>query len=74
MTGVQTCALPISIEGRLIGQARAGDVILLHDGGHAAYGIDRGNTVRATDTFIRRMKDQGFQFVTVGEMMKVSAL
>jgi len=58
------------VEKKVMGQMRGGDVILLHDGGHRAMGADRGPTVIATDNLIRRYKDQGFQFVTVTEMME----
>lgn len=50
-------------------QIRGGDVILLHDGGHQQMGADRSHTVRATDTIIRRYKDEGFDFVTIPQMM-----
>jgi len=58
------------VEKKVAGQIHGGDVILLHDGGHRAMGSDRGPTVIATDNLIRRYKDQGFQFVTVTEMME----
>lgn len=51
-------------------QIRGGDVILLHDGGHVAFGADRAHTVKATDQLIRRYKEDGFEFVTVSEMQK----
>lgn len=47
-----------------------GDVVLLHDGGHKMIGADRAQTVIAVDNLIRRYKDQGYEFVTVLEMMK----
>jgi len=50
-------------------QVRGGDVILLHDGGHLRMGTDRSLTVQATDELIRRYKEDGFEFVTVSEMM-----
>lgn len=49
--------------------AEGGDVILLHDGFHRAMGADRTQTVIATESLIRRYKDEGFEFVTVTEMM-----
>jgi len=58
------------VEKKVMGQMRGGDVILLHDGGHRAMGADRGPTVIATDNLIRKYKDQGFQFMTVTEMME----
>lgn len=57
------------IEEKVSRQIRGGDVILLHDGGHKEMGIDRSQTVRATDELIARYKSDGFQFVTISEMM-----
>jgi len=58
------------IEGKVRGQVRGGEVILLHDGGHAAFGADRSQTVIATDHLIARCKLEGYGFVTIPEMMK----
>jgi len=58
------------IEKKVSRQIRGGDVILLHDGGHQAMGIDRSQTVIATDNLIRLHRDQGFEFRTVTEMMR----
>lgn len=51
-------------------QIRGGDVILLHDGDHLRFGADRSYTVQATDALLRRYKGEGYEFVTVAEMMK----
>ncbi len=51
-------------------QIKGGDVIMLHDGGHSAPGADREQTVKATDQLISRYKSEGFEFVTIPEMMK----
>jgi peptidoglycan/xylan/chitin deacetylase (PgdA/CDA1 family) len=58
-----------AIEKKVAGQMRGGDVILLHDGSHSAFGADRAQTVIATDNLIRRYRDQGWKFVTVPEML-----
>lgn len=58
------------IEGKLHRKIRGGNVILLHDGSHAAFGADRSQTVIATDRLIARYKSEGHEFVTVPEMMK----
>lgn len=60
------------VERRVTRQVRGGDVILFHDGGHAAFGADRAQTVIATDRLIARYKSEGFQFVTVPQMMAES--
>lgn len=74
VTGYDWNAPPAAvIEKKVARQIRAemrnGDVILLHDGGHRAMGADRAQTVIATDNLIRRYKDEGYEFVTVPEMM-----
>jgi peptidoglycan/xylan/chitin deacetylase (PgdA/CDA1 family) len=61
-----------AIELRLTQRIRGGDVILMHDGAHVRLGADRARTVEATDRLIRRCTDQGYEFVTVPEMMEVS--
>jgi peptidoglycan-N-acetylglucosamine deacetylase len=61
------------IEQKVTSKIRGGDVVLLHDGGHAAFGADRSNTVQAVDHLISRYKSQGYEFVTVPEMMRSSS-
>jgi peptidoglycan/xylan/chitin deacetylase (PgdA/CDA1 family) len=58
------------IEQKISKQIRGGDVILLHDGGHIQMGADRSQTVRATDHLLTRYKAEGYDFVTVPEMMR----
>jgi peptidoglycan/xylan/chitin deacetylase (PgdA/CDA1 family) len=61
-----------AIEGKVARQLRGGDVILLHDGGHRMMGADRSQTIIATDNLIRRYKDEGYEFVTVAQMISGS--
>jgi peptidoglycan/xylan/chitin deacetylase (PgdA/CDA1 family) len=56
------------IERKVTGKVRGGNVILLHDGGHRAFGADRSYTVTATDRLIARYKSEGYEFVTIPEM------
>jgi peptidoglycan/xylan/chitin deacetylase (PgdA/CDA1 family) len=56
---------------RKVGNARGGDVILLHDGGHKAFGTDRSKTVAAVDRMIVRFKAEGRGFATIPEMMNL---
>lgn len=58
------------IEKKVTKRVRGGDVILLHDGGHLEFGADRSQTVMATDRLIVRYQQEGFEFVTVPEMME----
>jgi peptidoglycan/xylan/chitin deacetylase (PgdA/CDA1 family) len=62
------------VERRVCQQIRGGDVILLHDGSHAAFGADRSQTVIATDRLISLYKAKGYDFVTVPEMMEKSVV
>jgi peptidoglycan/xylan/chitin deacetylase (PgdA/CDA1 family) len=62
------------IERKVTRQVRGGDVILLHDGGHKAFGADRSHTVTATDRIITRYKSEGYEFVTILQMMERAAL
>ncbi len=62
------------VERRVSQQIRGGDVILLHDGSHAGFAIDRSQTVIATDRLIARCKAEEYKFVTVPEMMEKSVV
>jgi peptidoglycan/xylan/chitin deacetylase (PgdA/CDA1 family) len=73
VTGYDWNAPPASrIEAKVSRQIRegGGDIVLLHDGSHRAMGADRAQTVIATDNLIRRYKNQGYEFVTVPEMVR----
>lgn len=71
VTGYDWNAPPAArIEAKVAKQVRGGDVILLHDGGHKQMGADRSQTVIATDHLIARYKSEGYEFVTIPEMMK----
>jgi peptidoglycan/xylan/chitin deacetylase (PgdA/CDA1 family) len=49
---------------------RGGDVIVLHDGSHRRMGADRAHSVEAARRIVPHYKSQGFEFVTVPEMME----
>ena len=57
VTGYDWNAPPAAvIERNISNRVRGGDVILLHDGGHKQMGVDRSQTVLATDYLISRYK------------------
>ena len=58
------------IEKKVASRIRGGDVVLLHDGGHKAFGTDRSNTVQAVDRLIERYKND-FRFVTIPNMTQI---
>jgi len=75
VTGYDWSAPPAAeIERKVTSQVRGGDVILLHDGGHRQIGADRSQTVLATDHLIARYKSEGYEFVTISQMMGQPAL
>jgi peptidoglycan/xylan/chitin deacetylase (PgdA/CDA1 family) len=51
-------------------QIHGGDVILLHDGSHVRMGADRSRSVEASDRILSRYLGEGFEFVTIPEMME----
>jgi peptidoglycan/xylan/chitin deacetylase (PgdA/CDA1 family) len=70
VTGYDWSAPPaVVIEKKVSSQIRGGDVILLHDGGHKQMGADRSQTVLATDHLITRYKSEGYDFVTIQQML-----
>jgi|SRR5271166_1387668 len=71
VTGYDWNAPPAAmIEREVSKKIRGGDVILLHDGGHKQMGANRSQTVLATDHLIARYKSDGYEFVTIPQMMK----
>ena len=73
VTGYDWTAPPAEvIEGKVSRQIRGGNVILLHDGGHRQMGADRSQTVLATEHLIARYKSEGYEFVTIQQMLKAS--
>lgn len=62
------------IEQKVRKNIRGGDVILLHDGGHATFGADRSQTVLATDRLIARCKAEGYEFATVPALIGQTVL
>ncbi len=58
------------IERKTARRIRGGDVVLLHDGGHLAFGTDRSKTVAAVSQLIARYKSDGYEFVTIPGMMR----
>lgn len=57
---------------RTLGKVQNGSIILLHDGDGIAAVLPRAQTVAATRLIIDRLLAQGYKFVTVDEILKVS--
>jgi peptidoglycan/xylan/chitin deacetylase (PgdA/CDA1 family) len=58
------------IENKVFSKSRGGEVILLHDGGHLAFGMDRSKTVAAVNRLIVRFKAEGFELADIPTMMR----
>lgn len=56
---------------RVVLKTRPGAIILLHDGAETRHGVYRGNTVAALYPIIEELLSQGYDFVTVPELLKV---
>ena len=54
-----------TIAEHVIRHARNGDIVLLHDGGG-----DRSQTIQALKSILPTLKQQGFKFVTVSELLQ----
>jgi peptidoglycan/xylan/chitin deacetylase (PgdA/CDA1 family) len=63
-----------AIERKVSNQIHGGGVILLHDGGHKEMGADRSQTVIATDHLIPRYKSEGYEFLTISQMIRKTPL
>ena len=61
-----------AIERKVARGIQGGDVILLHDGDHKQMGADRSKTLIATDHLLARYKTEGYDFVTLAQMMAPS--
>ena len=57
------------IADRIINKVTNGSIVLLHDGDGVIHGGDRSQTVAATDIIIHRLREQGYRFVTVDEIL-----
>jgi peptidoglycan-N-acetylglucosamine deacetylase len=51
-------------------QIHGGNVILLHDGEYHRIGVDRSRSVAASDRILARYKGEGYEFVTIPQMME----
>jgi peptidoglycan/xylan/chitin deacetylase (PgdA/CDA1 family) len=70
ITGYDWKATSLEFIEQKVGQKiGGGDVILLHDGGHASFGTDRSATVAAVDRLITRFLAEGYEFVSIPKMM-----
>ncbi|MEO1432778.1 MAG: polysaccharide deacetylase family protein [Cyanobacteria bacterium J06633_8] len=58
---------PATMVNTVLKNARPGGIVLLHDGGG-----DRTNTVKALPQIINKLKQQGYSFVTIPELLEMA--
>jgi peptidoglycan-N-acetylglucosamine deacetylase len=58
--------LPQTITSNVLKNAQTGGIVLLHDGGG-----DRSRTIAALPGIIRELKKQGYEFVTVPQLLEI---
>jgi peptidoglycan/xylan/chitin deacetylase (PgdA/CDA1 family) len=65
----------VSLPGReyiisaVLDWVRAGDIIILHDGGGFGFFRDRTQTLQALPVILETLKERGYRFVTVSELL-----
>jgi peptidoglycan/xylan/chitin deacetylase (PgdA/CDA1 family) len=52
-------------------RAKQSEIVLLHDGGHLAFGADRGYTVEATRVLLEKYSAAGKKFVAIPELARI---
>jgi len=60
----------VEIAERMITQTTPGDILLLHDGRETRHGVNRQSTVDAVYLILERLTREGFQFVTIAELLQ----
>ena len=61
-----------TVEKRVMSKIHAGDIILLHDGLETKENFPKENTIHALPKIITQLKNRGYRFVTVPELMDAS--
>jgi len=64
---------PHRIARRIVRHAQPGGIINLHDGKNLVHGIDRSNTVEALPLIIHQLRNKGYKFVALPDLLQVDA-
>jgi len=62
---------PRAIVHHVMKNVRNGGIILMHDGDKWRHGSDRSQTVQALPIIIAQLRQQGYEFVTIPELLKL---
>jgi peptidoglycan-N-acetylglucosamine deacetylase len=63
----------LRIVKRVLRGARNGAIVLMHDGDEWRHGSDRSQTVASLPILIRELRKEGYEFVTVPELLKLNS-
>ena len=63
-----------TIVNRILAQTKPGSIILCHDGNGDNIGQDRLQTVQALPIVIQKLKANGYQFVTISELLEIESI
>jgi chitin deacetylase len=59
------------IAKKVLINAKPGNIILLHDGMELKHGYNQSETIKALPEIIEELKDQGYRFVTIPELLGI---
>jgi polysaccharide deacetylase family sporulation protein PdaB len=62
---------PEKIVKNVMKRIHSGDIILMHDGDKWRHGSDRSQTVQALPMIIAQLRQEGYEFVTIPELLKL---
>ncbi len=68
------CPGTTTIVNRILAQTKPGSIILFHDGNGDNVVQDRSQTVQALPLIIKELKEAGYQFVTISELLDKTVL
>ena len=68
------CPGVATIVNRILAQTKPGSIILFHDGNGDNITQDRSQTVQALSIILKKLKADGYQFVTISELLNKTSL
>lgn len=63
-------AIVTHVQRQVAGRKNRAEIVLLHDGGHLAFGADRAHTVEATRRLLDAYSTEGKEFVAIPQLLQ----